>query len=360
MQRLTARAWVEIDLGALVRNGERFARAAGVPLLPMVKADGYGLGALRVAQALLVLQPWGFGVATVEEGEELRRAGIDLPILVFSPLLPEQFDAARRSLLRPVLGERESIARWIGSDAPWHLMVDTGMSRAGVPWREIASVRDLVAAHPPEGVCTHFFAAQLPPPDGSRDEQERRFDEAVLKLPQRPTLLHTDNSAAIEHRSPSRYQLARPGIFLYGVGSGHGATIEPEPVVSLRGRITEIRVVHEGDSVSYDATWRAARAGRVATVSLGYADGYRRILGNRAQALLHGQRVPVIGVVTMDMTMIDVTDQKCAVGDVVTFLGRDRDGQLTLSEVAGSGALSPYELLTGLRSRIARTYVGID
>src|SRR3954470_4091587 len=135
MQRLMTRAWVEIDLGALVRNGERFAHAAGVPLLPMVKADAYGLGAARVAQALRAVKPWGYGVATVEEGEELRAARIEGPILVFSPLLPAQFDATRRARLTPVLGDPESIRKWIGSGQPWHLMIDTGMSRAGVSWR---------------------------------------------------------------------------------------------------------------------------------------------------------------------------------------------------------------------------------
>lgn len=352
------RAWVEIDLGALVRNGQRFARAAEVPLLPMVKADAYGLGAVRVAHALLALQPWGFGVATIEEGEELRYAGIDKPILVFSPLLSAQFDAARRARLRPVLGDRDTIQRWIGTDDPWHLAIDTGMNRAGVPWREILSVRDLVASQPPEGVCTHFHSAQLP--NGSREEQEARFAEAVAKLPVAVKLLHADNSPAIEHRAPSPYHLARPGIFLYGVGSGHGATLEPEPVVTLRGRIVEVRVVQEGDTVGYDATWRAARPGRIATVSLGYADGYRRSLGNAAQASLNGERVRVVGLVTMDMTMIEVTDKRCSVGDVVTFLGRDGEMLLTVQEVAEAGKLSPYELLTGLRSRLPRSYVGGD
>jgi alanine racemase len=232
------------------------------------------------------------------------------------------------------------------------------MNRAGVPWREVVTVHDLVKTAPPEGACTHFHSAQLN--DGSREEQERRFRDALSTLPSRPTLLHADNSAAVEHRAPSPYELARPGIFLYGVGSGGGATIEPEPVVSLRGRIVEIRVVQAGDSVSYDATWHAPRGGRIATVSLGYADGYRRVLGNRAQALLHGRRLPIVGVVTMDMTMVDVTDQKCGVGDIVTLIGGDGPERLTVSHVAKAGELSPYELLTGLRSRLARTYVGTD
>ena len=354
------RAWVEIDLGALVRNGERFARTAGAPLLPMVKADAYGLGAVRAASALLSLEPWGFGVATIEEGDELRRAGIELPILVFNPLLADQFDAARRMQLRPVLGDPGSIERWraTGGGLPRHLMIDTGMSRAGVPRREIASVVDAVKANPPEGACTHFHSSQLP--DGSREEQERRFEKALAQLPTRPSMLHVDNSGAIEHRAPTRWSVVRPGIFLYGVGSGHDATIEPEPVVSVRGRIVEIRVVQEGDTVGYDASWRAPRAGRVATVSLGYADGYRRALGNKAHGLLHGNRVPVVGFVTMDMTMVDVTDRRCEVGDVVTFIGRDGKDSLSVAEVAAVGGFSPYELLTGLRQRLPRVYTGVD
>ena len=359
-QRLMPRAWVEIDLGALVRNGERYARAAGVPLLPMVKADAYGLGASRVAHALLGLQPppWGFGVATIEEGEELRRAAIELPILVVSPLLPTQFDAARRARLRPVLGDRTAIEKWSTSGEPWHLMIDTGMNRAGVPWREVATIGHAAAAHPPEGVCTHFHSAQLP--DGSRAEQERRFAEAVARLPFRPSLLHADNSGAVEHRSPSPYDLARPGIFLYGVSSGQSPLIEPEPVVSMRGRVVEIRVLQQGDSVGYDAAWHAPRAGRVATISVGYADGYRRGLGNRAHGLLRGERVPVVGHVTMDMTMVDVTDKPCSVGDVITLLGRDGNASLSVADVAAAGGFSPYEILTGLRGRLPRIYTGHD
>ena len=354
MDRLMTRAWVEVDLGALVRKGERFQRAANAPLLPMVKADAYGLGAIRAAHALRTLS-WGFGVATIEEGEELRRAAIELPILVFSPLLPPQFDAARRSRLTPVLGDPASIAKWIPSREPWHLMIDTGMNRAGVAWRDVASVHELVRQQPPQGACTHFHSAQLP--DGSRDEQERRFQDAVGTLPARPEMIHAENSPAIEHKAPSRYTIARPGIFLYGVSSGHGASIEPDPVVAVRGRVVEIRIVQPGDTVSYDATWRAPRAGRIATVSLGYADGYRRSLGNRAKGLLRGAPVPVVGHVTMDMTMLDVTDHKCDVGDVVTLLGRDGQTLITVNDLAVTSRLSPYEILTGLRGRLPRMYV---
>jgi alanine racemase len=355
MDRLMSRAWVEIDLGALVRNAEKFARAAGVPLLPMIKADAYGLGAERAAGALRALDPWGFGVATIEEGAELRHAGVTGRILVFSPLLPSQFDAAERLELCPVLGDAVAIAAWSTRDLPWHLMIDTGMNRAGAPWREAQAIHAVAAARPPEGVCTHFHSAELA--DGSREEQEARFREAVAALPFTPSLLHADNSAAIERRAPSPFGLARPGIFLYGVGTAR-TSLQPEPVASVRGRVVEVRVVREGDGVSYDATWRAPRAGRVATVSLGYADGYRRSCGNRTHALLRGHRVPVVGVVTMDMTMVDVTDHPCAPGDVVTFLGRDGGDLLTIADVAGDAGVSPYEFLTGLRARLPRIYTG--
>lgn len=360
MQSLMSRAWVEIDLGALVRNGERFARAAGVPLLPMVKADAYGIGAVRAAHALLAIKPWGFGVATIEEGEELRHANVGLsqPILVFSPVLASQLDAMRRAGLEPVLGDRETIARWVGAQQPWHLMIDTGMSRSGVAWREMDTVRAHVAAFPPSTVCTHFHSSQLD--DGTRAEQERRFAEAIAQLPVAPRLLHADNSGAVEHRSPSPYDLARPGIFLYGVGSGHGATFEPEPVVAVRARVVETRVVQEGDTVSYDGSWRASRPGRIATASIGYADGLRRSLGNKGSALIQGVRVPIVGTVTMDMTMLDVTDYRCAVGDIATFIGRDDDAELTATDVATAAGLSPYEILTGLHSRLTRVYRGAE
>ncbi|HEX7938917.1 MAG TPA: alanine racemase [Gemmatimonadaceae bacterium] len=356
MQRLTSRAWVEVDLGALVRNGERYAKAAAVPLLPMVKADAYGLGAITVAHALLPLKPWGYGVATIEEGEELRASGIELPILVFSPLLPRQFDDLRSASLRPVLGDVRAIAAWAQLGMPWHLAIDTGLNRAGVPWREVASLAPILANNIPEGACTHFHSAELK--DGSREEQERRFAQCISELPVRPALLHADNSAAVEHRAPSPFNLARPGIFLYGVGSGRGAKVTPDPVVSLRGRVVEVRAVKTGDTVGYDASWKATRDGRIATVSIGYADGYRRGLGNKAQALVNGLRTSVVGFVSMDMTMLDVTDRSCAVGDVVTLIGRAGDAAITVQDVADAGGFSPYEILTGLRGRLPRQYTG--
>ena len=352
----TTRAWVEVDLGALARNAAHVARVASVPLLPMVKADAYGLGAIAVVRVLEQLAPWGYGIATVREGEELRAAGVERPLLVFTPLLPADFAAARDARLTPVLGDPATIASWIETGAgAWHLGVDTGMSRAGVPWREVARVAALCGRHPPEGVATHFHSAQKD--DGTRDVQEQRFRDAVASLPSRPPLLHAENSPALERRHPSRYDLARPGVYLYGVGSG--VAPEPAPVAHLRARIVELRDLGPGDTVSYDGAYRAEGHRRIATTCVGYADGYRRALSDRGIALVRGRRVPVAGLVTMDMTMLDVTGVPCEVGDVVTLLGREGDEVLTAEDVAARGALSPYELLTGLRARMPRHHVGV-
>jgi alanine racemase len=346
------RAWVEVDLGALCRNAAAVAARAGVPLLPMVKADAYGLGAVRAALALESLEPWGFGVATVTEGDELRRAGITRPIIVFTPILRTEIDALRRADLTPALGDPAVIESWARTGRPWHLQIDTGMSRAGMRWNEIALHRDLLTRARPEGVFTHFHSAELL--DDSRDAQEDRFHAALAQLPERPALVHAENGPAVERRAPSPWSLCRPGIFLYGVPAFEGGVLVPEPVVSVRARIVELRTVWDGESVSYDATWRASGRRRIATVPVGYADGYRRGLSNRGEALLGATRIPVAGRVTMDMTMFDVTDTDAALGDLVTLLGSEREQVITVAELSAQAELSPYELLTGLRLRLPR------
>lgn len=351
----TTRAWVDIDLGALLRNGAAIAKHAGVPLIPMVKADGYGLGAVPVVRTLAKLDPFGFGVATIEEGRELRESGSWRPILLFTPILPGDFTAVREANLVPTLGAPETIAAWIDAGGgPWHLAIDTGVSRAGIRWDRIGDVVDATRRHPPEGACTHFHSAELD--DGSMAVQERRFREAIAALPETPPMLHAENSAAAVRHSPSPWTAVRPGVFLYGVGSGPRAPLQPEPVAHLRARVVELRDLRPGDSVGYDATWHAMRASRVATLAVGYADGYRRSLGNVAEALLNGARVRVVGTVMMDMTVVDVTDVPCAVGDVATLFGVDGADVLSVEEVAARAALSPYELLTGLRQRVTRVY----
>jgi len=348
-----SRAWVEIDLGALRRNGAAIARHAGVPLLPMVKADAYGLGAVAAVRALEPLSPWGYGIATAAEGRALRDAGVQRPMLVFSPLLPADFRQARGDCLTPVLGDVRAIAAWIESGGgDWHLGIDTGMARAGLRWDAVADVATLVDALPPAGACTHF---QNGADADSVNVQRTRFEQALAMLPRRPAILHAENGPAIEHlAAPSSMTFVRPGIFLYGVSSGHGARLDPEPVVSVRARVVEVRTVPDGAGVSYEATWRARGPRRIATLAIGYADGYRRALSSRGVVLIGGARATVAGLVTMDMTMIDVTAVPCAPGDVATLIGTAGRDCLTVADVAAAGELSPYELLTGLGVRLAR------
>jgi len=358
MKQALARALVEIDLGALQRNGAAVGRRAGVPLLPMIKADAYGLGVEGAVRALEVLEPWGYGVATVIEGEELRGLGVSRPIVIFTPLLHAELTRARSARLTPTLGFPREIEAWLrAGGGAWHLSIDTGMSRAGIPWREIAQIAQLAALAPPEGAFTHFHSAELN--DGTLGAQERLFREAISSLPSRPRLLHADNSAAIARKGRSAWDLVRPGIFLYGVGSGSSAAIQPEPVVHLRAPIVEIRTLEPGDTVSYDATLRVERSTRIATLAVGYADGYPRSLSQVGSVLVGGTIAPIAGTVTMDMTMIDVTTVKCEVGDAVTLIGRSGNTVLTVERVADDASMSPYELLTGLRSRVERTYTGL-
>jgi alanine racemase len=339
-------AWLEIDLDALVRNAQVISRRAQAPLLPMVKANAYGLGVLPVVRALETLSPWGYGVATVAEGAELRSAGIQRPVLTFTPLLPRELETAQQHRLTPTLGSAEAIAAWAPSGAPWHLAIDTGMNRAGMPWDAIDTQGQV-----PEGAFTHFHSAECG--DGSMKLQLERFKAALAKLPARPRLLHAENSPALERLTgPSAWDIVRPGVFLYGVGK------TAEPVATLKAHIVDLRTITAGESVSYGATYRAASPRRIATLALGYADGYRRAFGNRGRAIVNDREAPVVGNVTMDMTMIDVTDVPCEIGDVATVLGRGGERVLDVVTVAEDGGVSPYELLVGLALRAKRTYTG--
>jgi alanine racemase len=380
------RAWIDIDLGALVRNGAAMAARAGVPILPMVKAGGYGLGAVAVARALERLSPWGYGVATVDEGVELRAAGIDRPMLVFTPILEADIAGARDARLTPVLGSAVMIGAWAAAtgNANWHLAIDTGMGRSGVQWNEVGPLRDVLRAAPPAGACTHFHSADRD--NHTEAQQLRRFASALDAMPARPAILHAENSAAIERlERPSAWTFVRPGVFLYGVASrvapaGAGQYQRPvlvsEPVASLHARIAELRTIGAGETVSYGGTYTARAPARIATVPVGYGDGYRRAFGNVGAALLRRHRVPVVGMVTMDMTLLDVTGITCETGDIVTLLGRaaatvpatvpatepmpvppEPRPVVDLVGAARDAGLSPYEVLTGLRLRLPRVYV---
>jgi alanine racemase len=354
----TARVWVDVDLGALAANARTLAKACGTRLMPMVKANGYGLGAAQVARALEPLDPWGFGVATVEEGAALRGSGVSRPILVASPLTPEVLGPILEYGFRPAIGDPAMLQSWIASsNGPFHIEIDTGMARAGIRWDDEAALREvarLLGSAPGwEGVFTHFHSADSDP--ASVAEQWRRFQSVVSALP-RPALVHAANSAAALRGREYAADLARPGIFLYGGQAGASAP-EPTPVASLRARVLAVRSVAAGESVSYGATWRAPRHTTVATLGIGYADGLPRAAERKdesrpRQVELRGRAVPLVGRVTMDMCMVAVDDGQVAVGDVATVFG----GIVSLDEQARAAGTISYELLTALGNRVPRCY----
>jgi alanine racemase len=351
----TARAWVDVDLDAVVRNARDYAARVRVPLLPMVKADAYGLGATAVARALEVVDPWGFGVVTASEAGALRRAGIRRPILICSPLDPALMEYVRAADARPAIGDLEGLRAWLASGGgAFHLEIDTGMARNGFSWSDaaqLAAAGELLAAASSdyEGVYTHFHTADANA--AATALQWSRLHEAVAALGPRPPLVHAANSAAGTYGTTYGGDLARPGIFLYG---GTAGGITPTPVAALRARVVALRAVPAGAGVSYHESWTAPAPTTVATLAIGYADGVSRAQSNRGQVEVHGCVVPIIGRVTMDHLMVDVGSVPVRRGDVATIWG----GHVSLDAAASTAGTISYELLTALGSRLPRRHLG--
>ena len=349
MPALAERAWVDVDLAALVTNARTVQARAGTRLLPMVKANGYGLGAVPVARALEAVRPWGFGVATPREGAELRAGGILAPVVVFSPLNPAWIPLYLEHRLTPAIGDVAGLAAWRPQGAPFHLEIDTGMGRAGIRWDDAAQLRDAVgllgSAPHWEGVFTHFHSADTDAM--ATHTQWARFQDALGALPPRPPFVHVANSAAALGDPQYALDLVRPGIFLYGGAAG---PLEPVPVARLSAVVIALRALPRGEPVSYGATWRASQDTRVATLAIGYADGVPRSLSSRGFVELHGTRCPIVGRVTMDMTVVEVGTMPVQVGDVAVIHG----GLVSLDEQARAAETISYELLTRIGRRIPR------
>ena len=348
------RTWIEVDLGALVANARTIReRAPGSRLLPIVKADAYGLGAVHVARALEAVDPWGFAVATAHEGRELREAGITRPILVMGPQTAALELVAKHGLT-PALGSVEQIAAWLAlaPGRPFHVEVDTGMARWGLPWStfgaEAARFRNAPGF---EGVFTHFHSPVESP--ASVKEQWGRFQAALTALGARPRLVHAANSVSLLGFPETAGDLVRPGIFLYG---GRAGAYRPNRVVQWRARVLATRWLESGETVSYGATYRASARTSVVTVAAGYADGVPRSLSNVGVALLEGRRLPIAGRVTMDLTMVASAGRAPAVGSVATLIGSDGAETIELDDFASAAGTISYEVLTGLGRRVTRVY----
>lgn len=352
-----SRAWVEVSLAGVVENARTVARVAGTRLLPIVKANAYGTGAVAVARGLEQVDPWGYGVATIEEGAELRAAGIVRPVLVCTPAQPDQFETCHRLDLTPAIGQAPSLAAWLAQrpDRPCHLEIDTGMGRAGVRWDEMDAVAGVPGADRIAGCFTQLHSSERD--DGSAERQLERFLGAVERLPRRPGLLHVANSGAAMRGSRFAFDAVRPGVYLYG-GTPGGTLEAGRAVVSLRAKVVSVRRLRAGDSVAYNATWATPRDTMVATLGIGYGDGLRRSAGfsGKTTVLLNGVRCPIVGLVMMDYAIVETGETPVRVGDVATLIGAAEGGQTTLEQFAAWSDVMQREFLTGLGSRLPRVY----
>jgi len=359
------RAWIEVDLGALRRNSRVISDRVGdgCRLLPMVKADAYGVGMERVVRTLGPLGPWGFGVATTREGRDLRRMGWEGPVLVCAPTLPTDVPSLVEERLEPAVPGLEALRACTGHQGGEplrvHLEVDTGMGRLGLAWDQASEwapeVASVVRAGGVRlvGTMSHFHSADRPG-DSTRTQWSRLCEalEAMRAAGVDPGLVHAANSAGALLHSGVEADLVRPGIYLYGGGD---ARPQAAAVVSVRARVLAVRDVRAGTTVSYGATWTAPRDGRLATLAIGYGDGLRRDLSNRGRALIHGVEAPFRGVVCMDTVVVDVTGRDdIGPGDIATLLGTDEGASIGLAEMARLCDTIDYEILTGLGDRLPR------
>jgi len=335
----------------------------------MVKADGYGLGAERVATALRPLDPWGFGVATAREGEALRAAGARERILVFSPCGLLDAGALVAADLEPAVTSLDALRAYAEAAADaarplhFHLEIDTGIGRAGLAWGNCGDWLPIVARTLSDvpwlnlaSTFTHFHSAETDPRETQAQWERyqavfRSFREAGVD----PGVSHVANSAAVLRYPEYNAEVVRPGLFLYGGGRDEPA---PQPVVRLQARVLDVRDVEAGSTVSYGATWVAARRSRLATLGIGYADGLPVAASNRGQAIVQGRRVPICGRVCMDVTVVDVTGlEEVNPGTVATLIGCDEREEITLTELADTCGMIEYEILTGLGARLPRIVV---
>lgn len=360
---------VEVDLDAVAHNTRQMARlVAPARLCAVVKADGYGHGAIAVSEAVLDAGASWLGVALVEEGAVLRKAGIEAPILLLSQPRTADIDAAVRYGLRLTLYTHDGIqtvaAATRGRPTKVHIKVDSGMNRVGAaPGDVVALAREVVEARDLEleGLWTHCAIADEPA-DPFTEVQLDRFDEAVRALRDAgldPTMRHAANSAAAIDRPRARMDLVRVGIALYGIApsSALADRVDLRPALSLRSEVSFVKRVRAGEGISYGLRHRFESDTTVATVPIGYADGVPRGLSRAGgEVLIAGRRHPIVGVVTMDQLMVDCGDDDVGVGDEVTLLGVQGDQCITAQHWADALETIPYEVVCRIGPRVPRHY----
>mgnify|MGYP002551972400 FL=1 len=378
MSEFLKRTWAEIHLDRLQGNFQAIqaSLAPGSQAMAVVKADGYGHGAAAAAKALRQAGAAWFGVSNLEEAVQLRRAGIDGDILILSFTPPEEagrlaeFAVTQTVLSRPYAEELDAAAQAAGVRVRVHLKVDTGMSRVGFLYHregDEAVLDDMAAAcrlpHlTAEGIFTHFASADEEEDGGFTRRQFALFMDAVRRLEKRGVsfaLRHCCNSAATLRYPEMHLDMVRPGIILYGLSPAPWmeGMLPLDPVMELKTTVSMIKDLPADTPVSYGRIYTTGEARRVATVPIGYADGSPRVLSNRADMLLAGRRVRVVGRVCMDQCMLDVTGLDVRESMVATVFGRDGEAFLPVEELADHMGTINYEVVCQISKRVPRLFV---
>ena len=362
---------VKIDLDIIARNFDAVKKKAGVPVMAIVKADAYGHGAIQIAR-LLQNQCSFFGVSSMLEAMELRQAGLHNPILILGHTPVNAFPTAIANGIRPTIFHWEDAlalsdaARNLNITAPFHFALDTGMSRIGFQaTEESADICARIASLPglePEGLFSHFATADSADLSRARKQAEL-FDWFDSQLKERGIhipIRHLDNSAGLMN-FPCHYEMVRSGIITYGMYPSSEVSpelLKLEPALQFLSRVTHVKTLPAGREVSYGGTYVTTKPTTIATIPVGYADGYRRSLSGKFYVLIRGQRAPILGRVCMDQMMVDVTDIPAArLGDVVTLIGRNGAEEITAETLGELSGRFHYELLCDLNQRVPRYYV---
>jgi alanine racemase len=367
------RAWVEIDLAALAHNVRAIKQiiSPSVAIMAIVKADAYGHGAIDVARTVLDAGASWLAVATVPEGIELRQHQISAPIMVLGPIdRDSQVRAVVEWQLQPTLVsieqaiEIDRLSREMSAPSPLkvHLKLDTGMSRLGVDWRQAVAFVDKVSALSQleiASIYSHFATAD----DIDRtvmEMQAARFKQSIAAISAAGYALpplHLANSAGILQDNNFHYQIVRPGLILYGLYPAPHLkpNIDLQPVLAVKARIDLVKSIEPGTGVSYGYKYIADRPLKIATIGIGYADGVARRLSNRMRVSLRGKLVPQIGAITMDRSILDVSDiENPQVGEIVTILGTDGDNHIGADDWAETLDTISWEILSGFKHRLPR------
>jgi len=366
-----------VDLNALRGNLAwlRHRVGTGVKILTVVKADAYGHGLKQIAALLMQSGTDIFGVANLAEAHAVRSVGKGWPVLMLGALLPDEIETAVRDGVRPTLSSLaeataiNAAALRMRKPIPVHLKVDTGMGRLGIRPQDALKLIRQIQELPGlflEGLYTHYASAE-DDADFSK-EQATAFQKIVKAASEggiQISLIHANNSAALLHQPDTTFSLVRPGLLVYGIlPEGRRVDVSAlrkffRPALSLKCRVAFVKEIPKGASLSYGRTFRAPRKMRVATLTAGYGDGYLRAGSNRAEVLLLGKRCPVLGLITMDQTLVDVSKvSNAAPGDEAVLIGAQGKDAITAGELAEWCGTIPWEVLTAITYRVPRLYRG--